>query len=56
MLGSLVAEGTAEIDLARAVASHAAVAAKKIEVIERLAEENQTKEFFEQLDRRHSAW
>ncbi len=49
LLGSLVAEGTAELDLARAVASHAAVAAKKIEVIERLAEENQTKDFFEQL-------
>jgi hypothetical protein len=49
LLGSLVAEGTAELDLARAVASHAAVAAKKIEVIDRLAEENQTKDFFEQL-------
>jgi GAF domain-containing protein len=49
LLGSLVAEGSSEVDLARAVASHAAVAAKKIEVIERLAEENQIKDFFEQL-------
>lgn len=49
MLGALVAEGTRAVDLARAVSSHAAVAVKKIEAIERLSERNRIKEFFEQL-------
>jgi hypothetical protein len=49
MLGALVAEGTRAVDLARAVSSHAAVAVKKIEAIERLAERNQIKDFFDDL-------
>jgi GAF domain-containing protein len=49
LVGLLRAEGTAEVDLARAVASQAAVAMKKIELIERLTEKNLIKDFFEQL-------
>ena len=49
MLGLLQADGTAELDLARAVANQAAVAIKKIELIERLTEKNLIKDFFEQL-------
>jgi hypothetical protein len=49
MLGLLRADGTAELDLARAVANHAAVALKKIELIEHLTEKNLIKDFFEQL-------
>ncbi len=49
LLGLLVAEGTTEVDLARAAANQAAVAIKKIELIERLTEKNLIKDFFEQL-------
>lgn len=49
LLGLLLAEGTSEVDLARAVASQTAVAIKKIELIERLTEKNLIKDFFEQL-------
>jgi hypothetical protein len=49
MLGLLQADGTAELDLARAVANQAAVALKKIELIEDLTEKNLIKDFFEQL-------
>jgi GAF domain-containing protein len=49
LLGALVAEGTRELDLARTVANHAAVAIKKIDVIERLAEKNAITDFFELL-------
>jgi sugar diacid utilization regulator len=49
LLGLLRAEGTSEVELARAVASQTAVAIKKIEVIERLTEKNLIKDFFEQL-------
>ncbi|MDQ3874524.1 MAG: GAF domain-containing protein [Actinomycetota bacterium] len=49
LVGLLRAEGTAEVDLARAVANPAAVAIKKIELIERLTEKNLIKDFFEQL-------
>lgn len=49
LVGLLQAEGTAEVDLARAVANHAAVALKRIELIERLTEKNLIKDFFEQL-------
>jgi sugar diacid utilization regulator/putative methionine-R-sulfoxide reductase with GAF domain len=49
LLGALVVQGTSEVDLARAVANHAAVAVKKIEAIERLAEKNLIKDFFQQL-------
>lgn len=49
LLGVLRAVGTSEVDLARAVANHTAVAIKKIELIERLTEKNLIKDFFEQL-------
>jgi GAF domain-containing protein len=49
LLGLLAADGTVELELARAVAHQAAVAIKKIELIERLTEKNLIKDFFEQL-------
>jgi len=49
LLGALVAVGTTKLDLARTVANQVAVAVKKIEVIERLAEKNLIKDFFQQL-------
>ncbi len=49
LLGLLVAEGTVEVDLARAVASQSAVGIKKIQLIERLTEKNLIKDFFEEL-------
>ena len=49
LLGALIAERTTELDLARAVANQAAVALKKIQVLERLAEKNLIKDFFEDL-------
>jgi GAF domain-containing protein/sugar diacid utilization regulator len=49
LLGLLRAQGTSQVDLARAVASQTAVALKKIELIERLTEKNLIKDFFEQL-------
>jgi putative methionine-R-sulfoxide reductase with GAF domain len=49
LLGLLRAEGTSEVDLARAAANQTAVALKKIELIERLTEKNLIKDFFEQL-------
>ena len=49
LLGLLTAEGTSEVELARAAANQTAVALKKIELIERLTEKNLIKDFFEQL-------
>src|SRR4051794_27500713 len=49
LLGALVAVGTRELDLARAVANQAAVAVKKIQVLERLTEKNLIKDFFDDL-------
>jgi GAF domain-containing protein len=49
LLGLLVAEGSAAVDLARAVASQTAVGIKKIQLIERLTEKNLIKDFFEDL-------
>ena len=49
LLGLISAEGTTEVDLARAAANQTAVAIKKIELIERLTEKNLIKDFFEQL-------
>ncbi len=49
LLGALVATGTREVDLARTVANQAAVAVKKIQALERLAEKNLIKDFFEDL-------
>ena len=51
LLGLLVAEGTAEVDLAGAVANQTAVAIKKIERIERLTEKNLITDFSEALAR-----
>jgi GAF domain-containing protein len=51
LLGLLLAEGTTEAELAGAVANQAAVAIKKIELIERLTEKNLIKDFFEELVR-----
>jgi GAF domain-containing protein len=52
LLGALVAEGTRELDLARTVANQAAVAIKKIQVLEHLTEKNLIKDFFEELAER----
>lgn len=49
LLGALVARGTRELDLARAVANQAAVAIKKIEVHERLTETNLIRDFLEDV-------
>ncbi len=49
LLGLLVGEGSASVDLARAVASQTAVGIKKIQLIERLTEKNLIKDFFEDL-------
>jgi GAF domain-containing protein len=49
LVGLLVAEGSASVDLARAVASQTAVGIKKIQLIERLTEKNLIKDFFEEL-------
>jgi len=49
LVGLISAEGTTEVDLARAAANQTAVAIKKIELIERLTEKNLIKDFFEQL-------
>ncbi|HZR96053.1 MAG TPA: GAF domain-containing protein [Gaiellaceae bacterium] len=54
LLGALVAVGTSEVELARAVANQAAVAIKKIHVLERLTEKNLIKDFFEELAARGS--
>jgi GAF domain-containing protein len=49
LIGLLVAEGSARIELGRAVASQAAVGIKKVQVIEQLTEKNLIKDFFEDL-------
>ena len=49
LLGLLVAEGTNELGLGRAVANQTAVALAKIDLIERLTERNLIKDFFEEL-------
>ncbi len=49
LLGLLIGEGSASVDLARAVASQTAVGIKKIQLIERLTEKNLIKDFFEDL-------
>jgi sugar diacid utilization regulator len=53
LLGALVAEGTCELDLARTVANQAAVAIEKIQALDRLAEKNLIKDFFEALAAGH---
>jgi GAF domain-containing protein len=49
LVGLLVAEGSYALDLARAVASQAAVGIRKIQLIDRLTEKNLIKDFFEEL-------
>jgi sugar diacid utilization regulator len=49
LLGVLTAVGTDRIELARAVANQTAVAMKKIELVERLAEKNLIRDFLEHL-------
>ena len=51
LLGLLVAEDTADVELARAAANQAAVGIKKVQLIARLTEENLIKDFFEELER-----
>jgi GAF domain-containing protein len=49
LIGLIVAEGSARVELARAVASQVAVGIKKVQVIEQLTEKNLIKDFFEEL-------
>jgi GAF domain-containing protein len=49
LLGLLQADGTAEVELGRAVASQTALAIEKIRLIEHLTERNLIKDFFEEL-------
>jgi GAF domain-containing protein len=49
LLGLLIGEGSTSVELARAVASQAAVGIKKIQLIERLTEKNLIKDFFEDI-------
>jgi GAF domain-containing protein len=49
LVGLIVAEASAAVDLARAVASQTAVGIRKIQLIERLTERNLIKDFFEEL-------
>ena len=49
LLGLLVAEGSARVQLGRAVASQVAVGIKKVQLIERLTEKNLIKDFLEEL-------
>jgi GAF domain-containing protein len=49
LVGLFVAEGSARVELGRAVSSQVAVGIKKIQVIEQLTEKNLIKDFFEEL-------
>jgi GAF domain-containing protein len=49
LIGLLVAEGSARVELGRALASQVAVGVKKVQVIEQLTEKNLIKDFFEEL-------
>jgi GAF domain-containing protein len=49
LIGLLVAEGSARVELGRAVASQVAVGIKKAQLIEQLTEKNLIKDFFEEL-------
>jgi sugar diacid utilization regulator len=49
LVGLLLAEGTGETELARAVATQTALAVKKIEAIERLTEKHAVRDFLEAL-------
>ena len=49
LVGLLVADGSARVELGRAIASQLAVGIKKVQVIEQLTEKNLIKDFFEEL-------
>jgi len=49
LVGLLVAEGSARVEVGRAIASQVAVGVKKIQLIEQLTEKNLIKDFFEEL-------
>jgi GAF domain-containing protein len=49
LIGLLVAEGSAGVELGRGIASQVAVGIKKVQVIEQLTEKNLIKDFFEEL-------
>ncbi|MGH3133335.1 MAG: GAF domain-containing protein, partial [Gaiellaceae bacterium] len=49
LVGLLVAEGSARVELGHAIASQVAVGIKKVQVIEQLTEKNLIKDFFEEL-------
>ncbi|GIU95753.1 MAG: hypothetical protein KatS3mg012_2210 [Gaiellaceae bacterium] len=49
LVGLLIAQGSARVELGRAVASQVAVGIKKVQVIEQLTERNLIKDFFEEL-------
>lgn len=49
LIGLLVAEGSARVELGRAIASQVSVGIKKVQVIEQLTEKNLIKDFFEEL-------
>src|SRR5262249_41634701 len=49
LVGLLVADGSARVELGRAIASQVAVGIKKVQVIEQLTEKNLIKDFFEEL-------
>lgn len=49
LVGLLVAQGSARVELGRAVASQVAVGIKKVQVIEQLTEKNLIKDFLEEL-------
>jgi GAF domain-containing protein len=49
LVGLLVGEGSARVELGRAVASQVAVGLKKVQLIEQLTEKNLIKDFFEEL-------
>jgi hypothetical protein len=51
LLGLLVVEDSADLELARAAANQAAVGIEKVQLIARLTEENLIKDFFEELER-----
>jgi GAF domain-containing protein len=54
LIGLLVAEGSARVELGRTVASQVAVGIKKVQVIEQLTEKNLIKDFFEELAGGHA--
>jgi GAF domain-containing protein len=54
LLGALVARGTRELELARAVANQASLAMERIRVLDRLTERNSIRDFFDQIGSDHA--